>query len=90
MIPWLLKIHIGGSNKKHKRIWIPLPLLYIPLLILIIILAPLLVMGAIFLFLIKRINLFKAIPALFKLLTASRGLLIDVGSQKEKFQIAIK
>jgi hypothetical protein len=90
MIPWLLKIHFGGSNKKYRRIWLPLPLLYIPLLILIIILAPLLILGAIFLLIFKRINLFRAVPMFFSMLAASRGFLIDVNTNKEQFQIAIK
>ena len=90
MIPWLLKIHTGGHHKKHRRIWIPLPLVYILLLILIIILAPLLIIGATVLLLVKGANLFKAIPVFFALLTASSGFLVDVSTQKEKFQIAIK
>jgi hypothetical protein len=90
MIPLLLKIHIGGQNKKHRRFWIPLPLVYIPLLILIIMLAPLLIIGAIFTLTVKGINMFKAIPVFFALLTSSSGFLIDVNSQKEKFLIAIK
>jgi len=90
MIPLLLKIHIGGQNKKRRRIWIPLPLLYIPLLILIVILSPLLIIGAISLIILKRINFFKAIPIFIALLASFSGFLIDVSSQKEKFLIAIK
>jgi hypothetical protein len=90
MIPWLLKIHIGGQNRKHKKIWIPLPLIYIPVLIMLIILSPLLIIGGIVLLLIKGTNLFKALPVFFILLTSSSGFLIDVNSQNEKFLIAIK
>lgn len=90
MTPWLIKIRIGGHNKKHRKIWIPLPLIYIPILVLMIICSPLLIIGAIFLLLTKGINLFKAIPVIFTLLTASSGFLIDVRSQKGKLQIAIK
>jgi hypothetical protein len=90
MIPWLLKIHIGGQNKKHRKIWIPLPLIYIPVLILLIILSPFLIVGAIFLLIIKGTNMFKAIPVFFILLASSSGFLIDVNSQEEKFLIAIK
>lgn len=90
MIPLLLKIHFGGRNKKHRKIWIPLPLIYIPVLILLIILSPLLIVGAIFLLIIKGVNMFKAIPVFFILLTSSSGFLIDVNSQKEKFLIVIK
>jgi hypothetical protein len=90
MIPLLLKIHIGGQNKKYRRLWIPLPLVYIPLLILIIILTPLLIIGAFVFFIVKGTNMFKAIPVFFTLLTSSSGFLIDVNSQKEKFLIAIK
>jgi hypothetical protein len=90
MIPWFLKIHIGGQNKKHRKIWIPLPLIYIPVLILLIILSPLLIIGGIVLLIIKGTNLFKAIPVFFILLTSSSGFLIDVNSQNEKFLIAIK
>ena len=68
----------------------PLPLLYIPLLILIIILAPLLILGAVFLLVLKGINLFKAAPVFFSLLAASSGFLIDVDSNEERFMIAIK
>ena len=90
MMPLLLKIHIGGSNKKHRRILIPLPLLYILLMSLIIILAPVLILGAIFLLILKRVNLFKAAPVILSLLAASRGFLIDVNSSEGKFMIAIK
>jgi hypothetical protein len=90
MIPWLLKIQIGGQNKKHRRIWIPLPLIYIPVLILLIILSPFLVVGAIFILMIKRINMFKIIPVFFILLVSCSGFLIDVNSQNGKFLIAIK
>ena len=90
MIPWLLKIHIGRQNKKYIKIWIPLPLIYILVLILAIILSPLLTIGAVVLLFVKKINLFKAIPALFALLSAASGFLIDVNTPKEKFMIAVK
>lgn len=90
MIPLLLKINIGGQNKKHRRIWIPLPLIYIPVLILLIIFSPFLIVGAILLLMIKRINMFRAVPVFFILLASSGGFLIDVNSQKGKFLIAIK
>jgi hypothetical protein len=90
MMPWLLKIQIDGQNKKYKNIWIPLPLIYIPLIILIIALSPLLFLGFMALLIIKGTNMFKAIPVFFKILTASGGLLIDIDSIKGKFLIAIK
>jgi hypothetical protein len=90
MIPWLLKIQIGGPNKKTRKIWIPLPLIYIPALILLIILSPLLIVGAIFLLITKKVNMFRAIPVFFMVLVAASGFLIDVNSPKEKFLIAIK
>jgi hypothetical protein len=90
MIPWLLKVHIGGPNKKDRKIWIPLPLIYILVFILTIILSPLLIIAAIVLLIIKGINLFKAIPALIRLLAASSGFLIDVNTPDEKFLIDIK
>lgn len=90
MIPWLLKIHIGGTDKKKRRIWVPLPLIYIPALILLIVLSPLLIVGAIFLLITKKVNLFRAIPVFFMVLAAASGFLIDVNSPKEKFLIAIK
>ena len=90
MIPWLLKIHISGQNKKCRKIWIPLPLIYIPVLILIIVLSPLLIIGAFGLLIIKGTNMFKAIPVFFIMLTASSGFLIDIRSKKEKFSVTIK
>jgi RsiW-degrading membrane proteinase PrsW (M82 family) len=90
MIPWLLKIHISGQNKKCRKIWIPLPLIYIPVLILIIVLSPLLIIGAIGLLIIKGTNMFKAIPVFFIILTASSGFLIDIRSKKERFSVTIK
>jgi hypothetical protein len=90
MMPWLLKIQIDGQNKKHRNIWIPLPLVYIPLIILIIVLSPLLFLGFMALLITKGTNMFKAIPVFFMILTASGGFLIDVESQKAKFLIAIK
>jgi hypothetical protein len=90
MIPWFLKIHIEGQNKKYRKIWIPLPLIYVPVLILMIAFSPLLIIGFIVLFIVKGINMFKAIPVFFTILTSSEGFLIDISSQKEKFHIAIK
>ena len=90
MIPLLIKIQIKRDNKKHRKIWIPLPLLYVPLLILMVICAPLLMIGAIFVLMLKKINLFKAIPAFWALLTSASGFLIDVGSREKRFQITIK
>ena len=90
MIPWFLKIHIEGNNKKPIKIWIPLPLIYVPALILMIAFSPLLIIGFIVLFIVKGINMFKAIPVFFTILTSSEGFLIDISSQKEKFHIAIK
>ena len=90
MIPWFLKIHIEGRNKKNRKIWIPLPLIYIPVLILMIVFSPLLIIGFIVLLIVKGINMFKAIPVFFTVLTSSNGFLIDISSQKEKFHIAIK
>ena len=90
MIPWLLKIHIGRQNKKHRKIWVPLPLIYILVLILTIILSPLFIIAAIVLLIIKGINMFKAIPVLIRLLAASSGFLIDVNTPEEKFLIDLK
>jgi hypothetical protein len=90
MTPWVLKIHIEGNNKKHKKIWIPLPLIYVTAFILMIAFSPLLIIGCIVVFFVKGINMFKAIPVFFTLLTSSEGFLIDISSQKEKFHIAIK
>jgi hypothetical protein len=90
MMPWLLKIQIDGPQKKHRNIWIPLPLIYIPLIILIIVLSPLLFLGFIALRIARGINMFKAIPVFFIILTVSSGFLIDIDSQKGKFLIAIK
>lgn len=90
MIPWFLKIHIEGPNKKYRKIWIPLLLIYIPVLILMIVFSPLLIIGFIVLLIVKGINMFKAIPVFFTILTSSDGFLIDISSQKGKFHIAIK
>ena len=90
MIPWLLKIRIGGQKKRCRTIWIPLPLIYIPVLVLLIILSSFLIVAAIVLLIIKGTNMFKAIPALSMVLMASSGFLIDVNTPKEKFLIAIK
>ena len=90
MMPWLLKIHINGQNKKPLKIWIPLPLVYILALMIMIILSPLLIIAAVIVLIIKGINMFKAIPLVFRLVGASRGFLIDVSTPKEKFMIAIK
>jgi len=90
MIPLVLKIHITGRNNKHRKIWIPLPLVYIPLIILIIILAPMLIVGCIVLLIVKGTNMFKALPVFFSILTSLSGFLIDVRSKKQKFQITIR
>ena len=88
MIPLLIKIQFSSHKKKHRKIWIPL--IYIPVLIIMTIISPLLIIGAMALVIIKGTNTFKAIPAFFTILTASSGFFIDVNSQKGKFLIAIK
>ena len=90
MIPLLIKIQFSGRKKKHRKIWIPLPLVYIPVLIIMVIISPLLIVGAIALLIIKGTNMFKAIPAFFIVLAASSGFLLDVNSKKGKFLMAIK
>ena len=90
MIPWLLKIQFGGHYKKRKRIWIPLPLVYIPLLVLAALLSPLLLIVAIVLLVWKGFNMFKATAACLMMLAATRGFLIDVSSPEQHFQIAVK
>ncbi|MGD8343068.1 MAG: hypothetical protein PVI38_11720 [Desulfobacterales bacterium] len=90
MIPWLVKIQFGGHYKKRKRIWIPLPLVYIPLLVLAALLSPLLLIVAIVLLVWKGFNMFKATAACLMMLAATRGFLIDVSSAKQNFQIAVK
>ena len=90
MIPLVLKIHISGNDKRPRNIWIPLPLVYIPLIILIIILAPLLVLGGIVLLIIKGADVFKALPVFLSIGTSLSGFLIDVRSKKRNFQITIR
>jgi hypothetical protein len=90
MIPLVLKIRISGDNQKHRNIWIPLPPVYIPLIILIITIAPLLILGGIVLLIIKGANIFKTLPVFFSMWTSLSGFLIDVRSKKRKFQIIIR
>ncbi len=90
MIPWLLKIQFGAHDKKFRRIWIPLPLVYIPLFILSIVLLPLLLIAAVVLMIWKGFNMFKALAVCLVMLAATRGFLIDVSSPKQNFQIAVK
>lgn len=90
MIPWLVKIQFGGHDKKRRRIWIPLPLVYVPLFILSVLLLPLLLIVAVVLLIWKGFNMFKATAVFFAMLAATRGFLIDVNSPQKKFQIAVK
>ena len=90
MIPWLVKIQFGGRHKKRRRIWFPLPLVYVPLLILAVLLSPLLLIVAVILLVWKGFNMFKAAAACLMMLAATRGFLIDVSSPKQDFQIAVK
>jgi hypothetical protein len=90
MIPWLVKIQFGGHHKKRRRIWIPLPLVYIPLFILAVLLSPLLLIVAAVLQVWKGVNMFKATAAFLMMLAATRGFLIDVSSPEQDLQIAVK
>ena len=90
MIPWLVKIQFSGHHKKHRRIWIPLPLVYLLLFIVLILLLPLLLIFAVVLLIWRGFNLFKATAAFFVMLAATRGFLIDVSSPEQHFQIAVK
>ena len=90
MIPLALKIRTSGDNQKHRNIWIPLPPVYIVLIILIITIAPLLILGCIVLLIIKGANIFKALPVFLSIWTSLSGFLIDVRSKKRKFQIIIR
>ena len=90
MIPWLVKMQFGGHHKKHRRIWIPLPLVYIPLFIITILFLPLLLIVAVVLMIWKGFNMFKATAVIFMMLAATRGFLIDVSSPEQHFQIDVK
>ena len=90
MIPLVLKIRTSGDNQKHRNIWIPLPPVYIVLIILIITIAPLLILGCIVLLITKGANIFKALPVFLSIWTSLSGFLIDVRSKKRKFQITIR
>jgi hypothetical protein len=90
MIPLFIKIGFKNKAGKNRNIWIPLPLLYIPILFLIIILSPLLIIAGIIMVIRKGAYIFKAINWSFRALTASCGLLIDVNSENAKVHLSIQ
>ena len=90
MIPLLIKIGFNAKAGKNRCIWIPLPLIYIPIVFLIIILSPLLIIAGIIVSIWKGINIFKATYLSLKVLAATCGILIDVNSEREKFHLSIQ
>jgi hypothetical protein len=90
MIPLFIKIGFRGKTGKNRNIWIPLPLFYIPLIILIVMFSPLLIVAGVIVTIWKGINIFKAVYLSLKVLAATCGILIDVNSEREKFHLTIQ
>jgi len=90
MIPLFIKIGFKNKSGKNRNIWFPLPLLYIPILILIIILSPLLIIAGIILVIWKGFNIVQAIKLAFLILTSSCGFLFDVHSKNKRVYFSIQ
>ena len=86
--PLLMGLAFG---KRKFRLWLPLFLLFPFLLVILLLLAPFLLLGAIFLWSFgwgKTLLLF--IPVMLEILSELRGLEIDVDSGEEKVFISFK
>jgi hypothetical protein len=88
MIPMFMKIHIYERGKKGIRLWLPLFLIWILLLVMLIVVSPILFVvglvawargfGRTFLF---------AFPMIFAVLWAMSGLRINVENRDKKIQL---
>lgn len=90
MIPMVVKIKIQAEKKKGWRLWIPLPLLYFPALILVFLLSPILLVAVIVLTIVKGIRIVGVLPAIFIFISSLRGLNIDINSKDSKVYFSIQ
>ena len=90
MIPTVVRIKIKAEKKKAWRFWIPLPLLYLPTMILVFLLSPILLVAFMVLAIVKGIWLIRALPAFFVLISSLRGLDIDINSKNSKVYFSIQ
>ena len=85
-----MKIHIHERGKKRIRLWLPMFLIWLPLIVLMIVLSPIFLFigivawirgyGKIFLF---------AIPMFFSLLLSMSGLRIHIEDRDKKIQFIV-
>ena len=85
--PSLLRIYIAGDRRHRINLWLPLILLWPFVLLLGLLLAPLLLLLALFTWPRFGRTLLLAAPRLVTLICALRGLRIQVGSGREQFYL---
>ena len=90
MIPMVLRVKIKAEKKRAWRLWIPLPLFYLPALILVILLSPLLLTAVFVMAIVKGIRIVRILPAVLILVSSLSGLYIDINSKDSKIYFSIQ
>ena len=90
MIPMIMRIKVKGDTKKAWRFWIPLPILYIPVSILVFLLSPILLASVLILTIVKGTRIIRIVPALLVFISALRGLYVDIRTKDSKVYFSIQ
>ena len=88
MIPLFMKIHIQERGKKGVRLWLPMFLIWILLLVILVILSPIILLVGLAAW-IRGYGrtFFFAFPMLFAVLWAMSGLRIHIEDRDKKVQL---
>ena len=90
MIPMIMRIKVKSDNKKAWRFWIPLPILYVPVFILVFLLSPILLATILILTIVKGTGMIRMVPALLMFISALSGLYVDITSKNSKVYFSIQ
>ena len=88
--PLLLRIHVEERGRRKFGLWLPLGLLWPPLLVLAFLALPILIgIAVIATWRGKRLAMLRATPQLLMVLCALRGLQVHVRSRRELVHLAL-
>lgn len=92
MLPMIARILVKESDGKKHNLWLPLFLFWPVLLVLFILCSPLLLLVGLLQVcqLKKNFKILPLLSAIFTLLAACRGLIVDVEEEGTKVKIIIK
>jgi hypothetical protein len=89
MIPTFVKLRVKEEGKRGWNLWLPLIILYILFAPILIILLPILVIVLFILALTHGAKVFRSITYIYECFSALSGLTIDVDSKNTRLYISI-